>query len=879
MSLKKSSYLKNKISITSGLLFYIVTITSITTFLIIAALYSLLTAQADKEINKKIREYFVYLETSIERPLWLYEEESLVQTAENFFKSSPAVNLEIYDSAEKKIIYKNSIANDSEAVSYKNDIVYQGKKIGFIKLSLSKKEFYSGIYKNLAALAGIVVFITLCLLFSIVVFVRRFLKRPLDKMFEGINALSGGNYDYRFGTFKQKEFSQIAGSFNEMADTVKQREKDLKESEKRFKNLADSTSAGIMVYQDDKWVYANPAAQRMSGYSMDELKNMNFWEIADLSFAETVKEKGKKRQKNIKAESGYEALIRCRNNEKRWALIEGDSVEYMGKTSGLISVIDITERKEAEHRIISTWTFIEDVINSMPSVILSVDSDLQVRLWNKKAEERTGVTAEKAVGKSIEDIFYHLDMKEFGIRKAIEHNEVQKLERRKSEKNKKTVYEDIAVYPVASEDFKGAVIRIDDVTDRVKLDEALMNAETIKNISSAKSEFLANMSHEIRTPLNGVIGMSSVALDSCPDEQQKRYLEIIKSSAESLLILINDILDFSKIDSGRMEVDSVNFSFRNIINSCAEKFKRRAEEKNIEFIHFYDSYLPEILKGDFNKLNRILVNILGNAVKFTNTGSIEFRVVKKKENEDTVFIQFAIKDTGIGIPKEKLKALFRPFMQVDGSYTRKYQGAGLGLAISYQLVKILGGDISVDSISGKGSAFEIVIPFKKAGVNSVKEKTPPDFVIADNYQRPGVPVNVTPDESNIQKNGALNDKDCRVLLAEDNPVNRSIFMKYLQKIGIKADCVSNGKECIERLEKGSYDLVLMDCQMPEMDGYEASSRIKNQKTGISHIPVIIALTAHAGDDHRIKCLESGMDDYISKPVDMAKLKNILVKWV
>ncbi|MGM0419174.1 MAG: PAS domain S-box protein [Thermodesulfobacteriota bacterium] len=879
MSIKKKSYFNNEVSITSGLLFYIVTIIGITTFLIIAALYLLLTFQADKEINKKIREYFVYIETSIERPLWLYEEESLVRTAENFFNSSPVVELEIYDSAEKKYIYKNSVYNDSETVSYKNDIVYQGKKIGFIKLSLSREDFYSGIYKNLAALAGIVVFITLCLVLFIVVFVQRFLKKPLDKMFEGIKALSGGDYDYRFGTFKQKEFSQIAGSFNEMADTVKQREKDLKESEKRFKNLADSTSAGIMVYQDNKWIYANPAAQRMSGYSMDELKKMNFWEIADLSFAESIKEKGEKRQKNIKAESGYEALIRCRNNEKRWALIEGDSVEYMGKTSGLISVIDITERKEAEHRIISAWTFVEDVINSMPSVIISVDSDLKIRLWNKKAEERTGVPAEKAVGKSVEDIFYHLDMKEFGIRKAIEFNEVQKLERRKSEKEKKTVYEDIAVYPVASEDFKGAVIRIDDVTDRVKLDEALMDAETIKNISRAKSEFLANMSHEIRTPLNGVIGMSSVALDSCPDDQQKRYLEIIKSSAESLLILINDILDFSKIDSGRMEVDSVNFSFRNIINSCAERFKRKSEEKNIEFIHFYDSFLPETLKGDFNKLNRVLANILGNAVKFTSSGSIEFRVIKKKEDEDKVFIQFIIKDTGIGIPGEKLKSLFRPFMQVDGSYTRKYQGAGLGLAISYQLVKILGGDISVDSSPDQGSVFEIVIPFKKSGAKSVNEKMPSDFVPAENYQRPLVVGDISSDEKNTQEKDLKDDKAGRVLLAEDNPVNQSIFMKYLQKIGVNADCVSNGKECIEKLEQGSYDLVLMDCQMPEMDGYEASSRIKNQKTKISDIPVIIALTAHTGDGHRNKCLQAGMDDYISKPVDMEKLKNILMKWM
>lgn len=858
MVLKNGRIFAKNLSITSGLLFFIAAIIMSTTFIMIAALYFFLSGQADAELEKKVKEYFYYIEKSIEKPLWIYDEETLVKTADNFFRSSPVAGLWIYDNSEKKALYQNTIASKNRLVMYSGNIEYNGSVIGQIRLGLSRDDYFYEINKKIASIIAVIVFVTAALLLSIYLFIQRFLSKPLKEMINGITAVSGGNYDYRFKKFIQKEFSLITSAFHEMSGEIKEREKELKESEEKFKILADSTSMGIMVYQDNKWIYANPAAMEMSGYSMDELKEMFFWEIADPQFLDLIRERGVKRQKNQFAYSGYEALIKCRNNEKKWAYIEGNSINYLGKPSGIISVVDITKRKEAEERIVSAWNFVENIINSMPSVIISVDSDLVVRLWNKKAEKRTGISAQEANGLKLKDLFSGLDSEIIKIRNAIVLGCVEKIERRKSQIGTKNVVEDITIYPVTTHEFKGAVVRIDDVTDRVRLDEALIEAETAKKANFAKSLFLANMSHELRTPLNGVIGMASIALDSRLNNEQREYIEIIKNSAENLLAIVSDILDFSKIDSGKMEIENHDFKFDELLGSIKKIVLEKTEKKNLLFESDFHPSLPEHLNGDSGRLKQILLNILDNAVKFTWKGFVKFSATVESVNKKDVYIKFSIEDSGIGIPMEKLKSLFMPFEQADSSYTREYEGLGLGLAISFQLTKMMGGDMRAYSREGKGSLFEVLLPFKKA------------FCFDDK--------NILVPENCGSADHKCNLKNLKILIAEDNTVNQSIFSMFLKKLGYDADIVSNGKECIERLCKDSYDLVFMDCQMPEMDGYEASLRIKKGECGETKIPVIVALTAHIGEEGRKKCMEFGMDDYLSKPVDINKLESVIKKW-
>lgn len=857
MVLKNGRIFAKNLSITSGLLFFIAAIIMSTTFIMIAALYFFLSGQADAELEKKVKEYFYYIEKSIEKPLWIYDEETLVKTADNFFRSSPVAGLWIYDNSEKKALYQNTIASKNRLVMYSGNIEYNGSVIGQIRLGLSRDDYFYEINKKIASIIAVIVFVTAALLLSIYLFIQRFLSKPLKEMINGITAVSGGNYDYRFKKFIQKEFLLITNAFHEMSKKIEKREKELKESEEKFKMLADSTSMGIMVYQDNKWIYANPAAMEMSGYSLDELKNMFFWEISDSKFLDLIRERGIKRQKKQFAYSGYEALIKCRNGEKKWAYIEGNSIDYMGKTSGIISVFDITKKKEAENKLVSAWKFVENVINSMPSVIISVDSELVVRLWNKKAEKRTKITAKKAEGLKLTDLFTGLDSEIAKIRNAVLTGSVEKIEKRKALSGSKVIYEDVTIYPVTTKEFKGAVVRIDDVTDRVRLDEALIEAETAKKANMAKSLFLANMSHEIRTPLNGVIGMASIALDSGLEGEQKEYVEIIKTSAENLLSIVSDILDFSKIDSGKIEIANQDFRLEELLVSINDFADEKARAKNLLFESDFDPCLPEHLNGDCDRLKQILINIIDNAVKFTSKGFVRFRAVLENTNNRDVYIKFTVEDSGIGMPMQKLKSLFRPFEQADSSYTREYEGLGLGLAISFQLTKILGGDMRAYSQEKEGSVFEILLPFKKT------------FCFEDK--------NIfIPEKNDLPEK---NQKKSNILIAEDNLVNQSVFLEFFKNLGYEPEIVPNGKKCLEKLKEKDFDIVFMDCQMPEMDGYEASLRIKNGECQNNKIPVIIALTAHIGEEDRKKCMDYKMDDFISKPVNMKQLKAVLEKWL
>jgi len=671
------------------------------------------------------------------------------------------------------------------------------------------------------------------------------------------------------------------------------------ESNEKYRMLFENASEAICVAQDGRIKFPNPKTEALYGYSAEELISKPFTYFIHEKDQNLVLERHKKRLKGEKVPGAYPFRIVNKTGNMRWVEISVVPFSWNKKPATLCFLRDITERKRADEELLES---------------------------NRQLEAATGRANAMAVQAEIASI--------------------------------------------------------------------------------AKGEFLANMSHEIRTPMNGVIGMIGLLLDTDLSDDQRRYAETVRASGESLLGLINDILDFSKIEAGKLELETFDFDLRALLDDFAEMMALKADEKGLEFICAAAPKVPAFLQGDPGRLRQVLVNLAGNAVKFSHEGEIAVRADLVSETEAETLVRFSVRDTGIGIPEHKQDCLFQQFTQVDTSTTRKYGGTGLGLAISKQLAEAMGGEIGVESEEGRGTEIWFTVRFLKQPEQG-RDQTPPADLSASAAQAGvrGVHILVVDDNATnreilrirleawgarpceapdgetglrrlreafdagdpyqvavldlqmpgmdgealgkaIKADPAFKDTrlvmmtslgrqgdaqrfheigfaahltkpvrhsdlfeslaavltgerhndgrpmvtrhsvreircgNVRILLAEDNIINQQVALGILKKLGLHVDAVVNGNEAVKALQSISYDLVLMDCQMPEMNGYEATARIRSPQSEVrNHDIPIIALTAHAMPGDRGKCLEAGMNDYLAKPIDAQILAEMLEKWL
>jgi PAS domain S-box-containing protein len=798
----------------------------------------------------------------------------------------------------------------------------------------------------------------------------------------------------------------------------------------------------ISKLPERKFIDVNAALLNSLEYSVEELIGKTSAELS--IFTEPDKQKviedelaKKKRVSNL------EMKTRTKTGKILTGLFSGEIIESQGTAYFLTAMVDITIRKRTEEALLQQTSLLQSLLNSIPDIIFFKDTEgvylggnpsFRNFACKKETNDILGKTDYDIFDKEMADRFCAQDKQMLKDGKA-QRNEVwvtfpdgrkAYLETLKTpytdssgkvlgvlgigrditsrheteEKNRITLKETEAARYTEEQMRRELQLVNNQLAEQTAIATRMATQAELANI--AKSEFLANMSHEIRTPMNGVIGMTSLLLDTELTCEQRQFAEAVRTSGDALLSLINDILDFSKIEAGRMDLELINFDLHNVLDDFAATLAVQAQSKSLELVYGMAPEIPPLLIGDPGRLRQVLTNLAGNALKFTNSGEVVILVGLESQSKDAVTLRFSVRDTGIGVPSDKIDLLFKKFTQVDTSTTRKFGGTGLGLAISKQLVELMGGEIGVVSKENTGSEFWFTVELKKQFTTT---DTPSDnhnflknirvLIVDDNAtnreilqinmnswgmqvsqaqsapealrllcdaamgsknfqvavidsQMPGMggsalisaikmekqfetlkivlmtslgfqqePIDFTrigidahlskplgtkdlfttltmllnnSDKTDFkepidvkatdEKRGLFAGAKARILLAEDNPTNQLVAAGLIKKLGFTIDTVANGSEAVKALETIPYDLVFMDVQMPEMDGFEATAHIRDPISLVkNHSIPVIALTANALGGDREKCLYSGMNDYISKPVTMDTLIHILKKWL
>jgi PAS domain S-box len=642
------------------------------------------------------------------------------------------------------------------------------------------------------------------------------------------------------------EFSGYLGMTNDITE-----KKRAEEGFQRYQMLTENTRDIILFIDvEGRILEANKAAVNAYGYTYEELCSANIRDIRE--DWECTQQQMKQAMANGLF---FETIHRRKNGSYFNAEVSSQGIA-VGGTRMLLSIIrDITERKQVEKALLISQARYQSLLANMLggyvyfSVIYDADGmpcDLVFEEVNDSFETLSGMTREFLVGQYYSRVFpkigilvqtllIYRDLLQDGKCVHIEEIYLQSFKRWCS----------LSLY---SPEAGHAVAIVRDINYKKQSEIDLQKAKEIaESASTAKSEFLANMSHEIRTPINGMVGMIDLTLMTELNEEQKENLIAAKACANSLMNIINDILDFSKMEAGRLRIDIVNFSLRDLMDKILKLYEPHFEERSLELKFSVSPAVPESLQGDPNRLGQILNNLISNALKFTERGTISIEVKRLKcEDKQRVKLKFAVSDTGIGISQSDIKELFRSFSQLDG----KISGTGLGLAISKKLVEMMGGEIGVTSKKGAGSKFFFVMAFERG--NLAEKSSFTDGI--PRYHEIKSPL--------------------KILLAEDDQINREVLKKLLNRQGNQVITASNGKEAVEYFRQHRFDLVIMDIQMPEMDGLEAMKELRRIDGPLKHTP-IMALTAYALNGDRENLLDAGMDGYISKPVDINELFSVI----
>ncbi|MDH5605236.1 MAG: ATP-binding protein, partial [Cyclobacteriaceae bacterium] len=517
--------------------------------------------------------------------------------------------------------------------------------------------------------------------------------------------------------------------------------------------------------------------------------------------------------------------------------------------------METKNRQAALLDYIRSGAFYKAVVEDGSDIIFIVDYAGNILYLNKAVEETLGHATSTLIGKNFFDYIHpetleplKTDFLQSTLKPFDENIEFKFL----CKNNTYKYLEFNSINLRHKNNVEGLILDCRDISQRKKDAEELLQAQ------KTKEQFLANMSHEIRTPINGISGMATLLADTNNEEDRAKYLNAIRTSAESLKVIINDILDISSIEAGKLKFEKIGFRIKTHIENLYNTFIHQAKEKQLSLEYEIDPQADIIVIGDPVRLSQILINLLGNALKFTHVGSIEIQVSLKMKKDNLYYIAFEISDTGIGISADKLDHIFESFTQADASVTRRYGGSGLGLTITKQLVTLQNGTIKVKSVENKGTSFKFVIPYLRGQENDLKSTVFEDPNISDEKTLP---------------------KNLKVLVVEDNDINRLFVVKTLSKWQCVITEAENGHIAIDKLKNDNFDIILMDVQMPVMDGMEATIAIRNKfDPPKSQVP-IIALTANAIQGDNQKCLDAGMDNYLSKPFKPRDLKEMLAFYV
>jgi two-component system, sensor histidine kinase and response regulator len=769
-------------------------------------------------------------------------------------------------------------------------------------------------------------------------------------------------------------------------------EETVKESEQKYRALFEGAADAYWLSNDEGFLDCNSAALTMFGYS----SKAEFIALRPDQFSPPQQPDGassivESKQKIVSAfrngREHFEWVHRRKNGEDFIAEVSLSAFTLGSGPMLLGTIRDISERKRAEDSL----KLFRALIDQSNDAVEVIDPEtLRYTDVNEKACQDLGYTRAELLSRSVSDVDLQVSELRHQVNEDLQNKGSAIFETRRQRKDGTSFPVEVALKLVHL-DRPYVVSTVRDITERkLTVRQLQMAKEAAEAANRAKSEFLANMSHEIRTPMNGIVGMTDLALDTDLSTEQREYLNLVKSSADSLLTLINDILDFSRVEAGRLEFESIDFNLRDCVETAVKAMALRAQEKGLELNIHMGSDVPEALIGDPGRLRQIIVNLVGNAIKFTDRGEVTIDIRRESTDRENALLHFSVTDSGIGIPKDKQSTIFDAFTQADGSITRRYGGSGLGLTISRRLVEMFGGHIWLESAKGEGSTFHFTAGFRVGLAPTENLPQPaialdgvPVLVVDDNFtnrrileetlrgwrMQPTLAEGAAVAQTDLQlateagkpfqlllvdadmpevdgftlveriNHDALtvppviimlssagsrgdaarcrelhiaaylskpisqadllhavlqvlsgkpaeNSKPClitrhsireqkrglRILVAEDNSTNQKVVCGVLGRRGHRIEVAANGQEAVKKIEAGSFDLVLMDVQMPELDGLEATALVrKREKTAGGHIP-IIAMTAHALKGDRERCLEAGMDEYVSKPINIQQLE-------